>query len=73
MGDRRHAPWWFPYVGLAVVVGGWLIQYGMERAKHTALEQLVERLEAQQHVTNGINYREHPAYWPEILAAEKEK
>jgi hypothetical protein len=61
-----------PYITIAVLVGGWLVQYGRHEAETDLLQKTVRHLVEQQRVTNGINYREHPTYWPEILAAEKE-
>ena len=70
--DRRGG-WWLPYVGLALLIAGWLVQYGQDRAKHGQLEADVRRLTEQQRVDNLINYSEHPKWWQEILAAEETK
>lgn len=71
--ERRlpPTPWWLPYVTFLVLVGGWLVQYGYEKAEHRQLEATVRRLNEQQRVTNVINYSEHPRWWESILAAEK--
>jgi len=53
------------------MAGGWLVQYGMERAEHKAMEAKVRKLEAMQDVTNFINYSEHHQYWENLLSAQK--
>lgn len=67
---KRPTAAWLPYVGVACLLGGWLIQYGADKARHEALEASVRKLEAKQLVDDSINYQEHSKYWPQILAAE---
>lgn len=77
--DRR-GNWWLPYFGMAIVVGGWLINIGMDRANHKHLEDKVSELERQfahlqeeQRVDNVINYSEHPRWTASVLSAEVAK
>lgn len=69
--STSSTPWWLPFAGLAIMAGGWLVQYGMERAEHKAMEAKVRKLEAMQDVTNFINYSEHHQYWENLLSAQK--
>lgn len=70
---KSATPWWLPYVGLAVIVGGWLVQYGMDKVKHEAMEATVRKLDHNMHITNVINYSTHPEWTASILEAETSK
>lgn len=70
---RKKPESWLPWVGFVVLVGGYLIQFGVDRQRHADLEATVRKLEAQSAVTAHINYSEHSRYWEEILAAERVK
>jgi hypothetical protein len=61
---------YMPYITIAVLVGGWLVQYGMDKASHAQLEATVKKLQAKDAVWNEINYSEHPRWASSIVSAE---
>ena len=62
---------WLPYVGIVVVVGGWLIHYGAERQQHRDMDATVDRVVEQIRVLNRATEAEHPQWWQAIYEAEK--
>jgi hypothetical protein len=62
---------WLPYLGLVLVVGGWLRTYWIDQYEHEHQTRIIEHLTEQVRVLNVVTYSVHPEWRDSVLAAER--